>query len=180
MTDDDDEIPETDADDPFDDALALLPGNAPSRRGARRDRSREVANGIQLVKWRALGMTYEQIAEQAGYSDPATARHALMRALDRHEAENVAQLRTLENIAYDSDQRALRSIISDPETKPDIRIAAINARTRSAARHARLNGLDAPVRLAVTSPTQLELMQAMEEFREVVLGEVVDAESSTG
>src|SRR5512143_3246262 len=116
--------------------------------------------GIELVRLRADGLTYDQIAERAGYSDRSTARQAVLRVLDRHEVENVGQLRKLENLAHDAHVAVCRAISDNDSLPPEVRLKAIDTRTRPAARHARLNGLDAPQQIAVTSITQIELAQA--------------------
>jgi predicted transcriptional regulator len=144
------------------------------------DTATDRANAIRLLTLRAARMTYAQIAEEMGYSDGSAARHALMRALDRHEAENVVQLRQLENLALDTDERAIRAIISDTNLKPEQRIRAVDARTRLSARRSRMNGLDAPVKVEVSASIQQELQAALEEYLsaargvETVTGEVTE------
>lgn len=139
------------------------------------DTAADRATAIRLLTLRTAGMTYEQIAEEVGYSDRGTARHALMRALDRHEAESVTQLRAIENMRLDSDERVLRSIISSTSQPVADRLRAIDARTRLSARRARMNGLDAPQQLQVTSGAQAALHDALADLRTVVLGEVLDS-----
>lgn len=141
------------------------------------DTADQVARGARLVRLRAQRLTYAQIAEEEGYADAASARNALMRALKRHEAENVTELRALENLGLDTDERALRAIISDRGVKAEHRIAAVNARTRVSARRARLNGLDAPLQVQVSAGVAAELADALAEaealFTEVVPGMVL-------
>lgn len=140
------------------------------------DTATEIARGARLVRLRAQGLTYEQIAEEEGYSDKGAARHALIRALKRHEAENVTELRALENLRLDTDERALRRIITSSTSKPEHLIAAVNARTRLSARRARMNGLDAPLQVALSAGVAAELADALAEaeqvFTEVVPGMV--------
>lgn len=152
-----------------------------STRQGDQDQALDRATAIRLLTLRTQGLTYEQIAVEAGYSDHGAARNALMRALNRHEAENVAQLRTLENLRLDADERQLRAIVNDSEQKPAIRIRAIDARTRLSARRARMNGSDAPQQLVVSSGAYLEVQEALAALRARVLpdddtvpGEVTD------
>lgn len=135
----------------------------------------EVARGARLLRMRASRMSYDQIAQIEGYSDRASARNALMRALARHEAENVTELRTLENLALDDDERTLRTIIADRDVSPALRIRAIDSRTRLSARRSRLNGLDAPIQVALSAGVASDLADALAEAEAVLIrGEVLD------
>jgi hypothetical protein len=165
-----------------DDDLGAVPLPPASTRHGQpgHDQAMEYANGARLLALRASGFTYPQIAKETGYADGHNARDALLRALARHEAANATELRAIENEAYDADIRVLRRIITDPNAKPETRIAAINARTRAAARHARMNGLDAPQQIAVTAATQVELEQLLATFTTDVLGEVIDVHDEPG
>lgn len=131
--------------------------------------------GIGLLRDRAAGMTYAQLAEAHGYATSSGARQALLRALDRHEAERANELRAIEHHAYLADQRVLRTIISDPNKPTAQRLRAIDTRTRSAARYARLMGLDAPVQVAISAGVQADLADALAELSEV-LGDTVPGE----
>lgn len=137
------------------------------------DQAQDRAVGIRLLTHRANRMTYAQIAEVEGYADASGARMALLRALARHEAESAHELRTIENMALDTDERALRTIISNPALPGKDRVAAVNARTRLSARRARLNGLDAPVQIAVGAGSLAELDDALTLLEEIVKGQVV-------
>lgn len=141
------------------------------RQGSRgHDQAVERGNAIQLLTWRAERMTYAEIAEKAGYANASGARQALIRALDRHEAENVQELRTLENLALDRDELTLSAIITNTSLPAKDRIAAINARTRLSARRSRLNGLDAPMQLQVSSGAEARIRSALADARTLVLG----------
>lgn len=158
---------------PVDPTAGLDLPTAGERRGdPGHDQAMERANAVRLLTLRAARMTYAQIAEELGYADASGARNALLRALDRHEAENVAQLRTLENLSMDTDERALRVIIGDPATPVRERVAAIRARTQLGARRSRLNGLDAPIQVALSAGVEAELADALAEVGAVVFGTV--------
>lgn len=151
-----------------DDDLPTLPPASQSQGNPGHDSADRVARGAELLRLRMLGMSYDQIAEQAGYSDKGAARHALMRALDRHEAENAAQLRHIENLRLDADERVLRSIIGDASLSASARIRAIDSRTRLSARRARMNGLDAPVAVQISAGVAAGLEDALRELDEAV------------
>lgn len=127
--------------------------------------------GTAMIEDYAFGLTYEQLAEKHGYSDRGSARGALLRALDRHEAEAARHLRVVENARYELDQRVLRAVIADRDKPTLERIRAIEARTRSSARNARLNGLDAPQQLVVSSGAVAQVTDALAALEELVLGE---------
>lgn len=129
------------------------------------DTALERATGIRLLTLRTQGLTYEQIAQEMGYADGSGARHALRRALDRHEAEAAADLRHIENMRLDADERALRGIIGNAQAPAKDRIAAVNSRTRVSARRARLNGLDAPIAVTLSAGVSADLADALAEAR---------------
>lgn len=138
------------------------------------DTALEYARGARLLRLRAARMTYAQIAQTEGYADAAGARNALIRALQRHEAENVTELRALENLALDDDERALRTIITNGELPATLRIKAIDSRTRLSARRSRLNGLDAPIQVALSAGVAADLDDALAEAEAVLVrGEVI-------
>lgn len=150
------------------DALAALPPASELRGDPGHDQAMDRMRGVALMKDKALGFTYTEMAQRHGYNDHSAVRQALLRALDRHEADSAATLRAVENERYELDQRALRLLIADTTLSADKRIRAIDARTRSAARHARLNGMDAPVQVQLSAGIQAELSDALEELAEVM------------
>lgn len=151
-----------------DDDQTRLPPASERQGNPGHDSALNVATGAELLRLRMLGMTYDQIAEQAGYSDKGAARHALMRALDRHEAENAAELRQIENLRLDADERVLRAIIADSNLPVSARIRAVDSRTRLSARRARMNGLDAPVAVQISAGVQAAMEDALRELDEAV------------
>ena len=152
----------------------VLPPASQSRGEPGHDSATEVARGARLLRLRAARMTYEQIATELGYADKAAARNALMRALARHEAENVTELRALENLALDADERVLRAMITDANVPAATRLRAIDSRTRLSARRSRLNGLDAPIQVALSAGVQADLEDALAEAEAVLVrGEVI-------
>ena len=172
MTDDQTRRDEMDA------ALDAIPPASEAHGQAGHDTAGELARGARLLRLRAARMTYDQIATEMGYSDKAAARNALIRALQRHEAENVTELRTLENLALDADERVLRSVIQDSQAAPALRVKAIDSRTRLSARRSRLNGLDAPIQVAISAGVAADLDDALAEAEAVLVrGEVLASSS---
>lgn len=154
-----------------------LPPASEARGQHGHDTATELARGARLLRLRAARLSYDQIAAELGYSDRGAARNALVRALQRHEAENVTELRALENLALDDDERVLRTIIADRDLAPALRLKAVDSRTRLSARRSRLNGLDAPIQVALSAGVAADLADALAEAEAVLVrGEVLHRE----
>lgn len=69
---------------------------ARTRRGRHRDRALAAYRRARAVELRARGLTYEQVAQEVGYTSRATAYNAISEALEVRQAEGVEQLRRLE------------------------------------------------------------------------------------
>jgi hypothetical protein len=79
------------------------------REGVRPEPATEVvdAGEAQAVQLRTQGWTYEAIAQKLGYTSRATVFAIVRKALDAHEAEEVARLRALETARLDRLQASL-------------------------------------------------------------------------
>jgi hypothetical protein len=144
------------------------PGPASQDRGAPgHDLAEASARRAQAVTMRLSGLTYEQIAERLGYADKSAVRHTVLRALDRREAARVDELRDVENARLDRANAALWPAVLKGDPK------SVDTFIRLSARRARLNGLDAPQQIAVTSGLQADFADTLAGLQEVVLGEVV-------
>lgn len=156
-------------------AAAAIDYPATDRQGQPgKDAATEHGNAIRLLRMRTAGMSYAQIAAEAGYAHKSGARQAIMRALERVEAENVAELRALENARLDEDELALRAIIRGAQTSPGMRIRAVDARVRLSARRSRMNGLDAPTKVDLSSGVRRELNDALSELEQLIMAETDD------
>lgn len=165
--------------DAWDDLIDALPPASEDRGVPGHDLSRAVARRAQAVRLRLSGATYEQIAQTAGYSHRAAARNAVRRSLTRYEAENVAELRALENARMDADEMVLRGILANSAVPVTEQIQAVNARIRLSARRAALNGLDAPTQVQVSGADLQQLDDALTLVRDVVMGQVVTDDADT-
>lgn len=164
--------PETDA---LLDALEVLPPAHEDHGGyTGHELARAAARRTMAVRLRLSGATYQQIADQCGYSNKSNARQVVLRALTRLEVESVGELRALENARLDADEMVLRSIIAKGSNKPADRIRAIDSRLRLSARRARLNGLDAPLQVALSAGVTASLEDALAEAEALIRGEVID------
>ena len=98
----------------------------------------------QALALRKTGATYEQIAAHLGYSSRQSANRAVLRLLAAHEAENVADLRTLENMRLDDLLFAVYKAALGGD------LGAIDRALRIMERRAKLLGLDAPVKQEIS------------------------------
>ena len=155
-------------------------GPASAQRGAPgQERVGATARRIQAIEMRLSGMTYQAIADSLGYSDPSDARSLIMRAIDRVEARQVDELRDLEGARLDRMTRIVWAILADRDQTSENRMKAVDRALRISERRARLYGLDAPVRVSVSSGAMAELEDALAALAEVVEGEVVPGDDDS-
>ena len=75
--------------------------------GRHRNHALAAARRTKAVQLRTQGWTYEAIAQRLGYTSRATVFAIVRKALDTHEAEEVARLRSLETARLDRLQASL-------------------------------------------------------------------------
>ncbi len=135
------------------------------------DTARSDARACEL---RSAGQTYQQIADELGYSDPSAAKKAVDRALASAVAEPAGRLRTLELARLDAAlQVAFRvlheehvaasfgKLIIDPRTGKPVRdngpnLQAIDRIVKIGERRAKLLGLDAAVKVEAVTVDAVE------------------------
>jgi len=123
---------------------------------------------------RTDGRTYQQIADDLGFTDPSAARKSVERALAAVVAEPAGRLRTIELARLDAatakafdvlnrDHIVVNNgrVIMDPATGRPLRddgptLAAIDRIVRLSERRARLCGLDAAVKVEAITVDQVE------------------------
>ena len=94
----------------------------------------------EVVKLRRGGLTWDLIAERAGYKSASSALAAYHRAAKRAVQEDVEQIRKIESERLDIAQSAIwGSVLSG-------NISAVTALIRIQERRAKLLGLDQPIR----------------------------------
>jgi predicted transcriptional regulator len=116
-------------------ALAELP----RVNGRHRNLGLAAIRRIRAVELLASGCTYQQVADQLGYTSRGTAYAVVAKALREQTAEAVADLRDLENARLD----ALQVALWDAAMTGDVRSATVIVKIVQARVH--LNGLE-PVR----------------------------------
>lgn len=163
----------------LEEALRALPPARQAQGDPGHDQAGEYLRGIKLIRLRRARLTYAQIAAEMGYYDASAARQALLRALDRHEADDARTLRILENHALDADESTLRGIIGNTQASAAERIRAVDARTRLSARRSRLNGLDAPIQVAISAGVEADLADALTDLAAILAETGVDVVPGT-
>lgn len=104
----------------------------------------------QTLRFRSLGWTYRQVAEQMG-CDTSTAQRRCLRALASIPAEAVHEYRALELERLDALLTVAMEKALDPNNKSAL--FAMDRALAIADRRAKLLGLDAPIRSQVETVT---------------------------
>jgi len=95
----------------------------------------------EVVKLRRGGLTWDLIAQRVGYSHPASARDAYMRASARIVRDDVEEIRRVEQDRLDMAQTAIWSKVLQGDTQ------AVNTLIRIMERRAKMFGLDQPTKI---------------------------------
>ena len=122
----------------------MAKGRTPALTPQQADRYREV------VRMRAAGVTFDEIAKQVGYKSRSGAKEAYDRALKLYGQEAVADLRFLEGERLEQLwRRVFARIIAEPDMTTAEMTSLVNAAVKVSARKASLFGLDAPRQVEV-------------------------------
>ena len=136
------------------------------------DAATQEARGARMVRMRVMGATYAQIAHAEGYTDPATARNAVLRTLRRHASEAVTDLRAVEDERLDLGLARVIPLLSHED--PNVVLRAHNELVKNSKRRADLHGLDAPKQIVLSAGVQADLERALADLENVVMGEATD------
>ncbi len=155
--------------------MAKIGANQPRAGRGRFVRTPETAErDAKACALRAEGLTYDAVAKQMGYADPATARNAVQRALMAIVEPSAARLRTLELARLDlllgkawSVLKAEHIVVSQGRVMGDPRtgepmvdhgpvLQAIATVLKIMERRAKLMGLDAPVKVEAITVDQID------------------------
>lgn len=121
------------------------------------DRIDHRARAAEATRLRAEGLPYREIADRLGYSSENAANKAVLALLRRTEAEAVADLRALEAERLDHLTRVtLEGITASAQSGQGLSAPLVSAAVRISERRARLLGLDAPQRLEMASPVDID------------------------
>lgn len=141
-----------------------LPESESGDRSAREQRN--AARRIEAMSLLLAGLSYDQIGERLGIT--ADSAHELIaRNLERANNRAVEELRLVENARLDRAQAAIWGQVLQGDLK------AVDTFLRISSRRSKLNGLDAPQKIALSANVRVEMEQALTDLR-VILGETVD------
>lgn len=136
-------------------------------RSASASKEMREARRIEAMSLKLAGASYEAIGERLGIA-PQSVRALIARNLERADNRLVEEMRAIENARLDRAQAAIWKRVLDGE------LDAVRTYLQISARRAKMNGLDAPQRIALSANVRVEMEQALDELKHVVLGEVVD------
>ena len=107
----------------------------------------------EVVRLRAVGLTFERIADRVGYESRQGAFEAYKAAVKMWGQETVNELRLVENERLDNLWRATMGQLETAQRAGDTNavLSSINTAIRVGNRRAALNGLDAPRQLEVAA-----------------------------
>lgn len=157
--------------------MALPPPAEDAKGWVNHDIARVTARRIQAIRLRVEHRwSYERIAAHLGYNDKSAAYRAIDNALKQVLTEDVGVLRAMDNATLDELHATwwprARGYDTDGNPLPDgPDLDASKHILDIQARRARLNGLDAPVQVAISSGAAAELADALADLHQIVLGE---------
>ncbi len=102
----------------------------------------------RAVHLRAMGWTFQLIADDVGYSNNSAACKAVKALLARADVESADEMRAVQNEQLRMQVLALMPLVASGD--PEQIVKAAPALTRVLERVSKLNGLDAPVRSEVS------------------------------
>lgn len=124
------------------------------------------ARRAQALSFRLAGLSWEQIGQRLNIS-PQGATDMVNRTLTRAENRLVEEMRDLEGQRLDRAQLAIWSKVLDGDPR------AVDTFLRISARRAKLFGLDAPTKVALSLEIRQEMDEALARLEKVILGEVI-------
>ena len=134
----------------------------------------------EVIRLRALGLSFQAIAERLGYAGRSGAREAYSQAIKLWGSEAVEELRVVENERLDHLHRTIMTQIEQAarnnETSPGEVSTLVNRAINISRRRAALNGLD-PARKHEISGVDGEAIQT--DVGEMLRARLASMEAST-
>lgn len=128
----------------------------------------------EAMRLRGLGLSWEAISTRQGYSDRNGSRKLVERYAQALLAEQAEHMRATWNETHRLQLSSAAAIMADPNSAPLVKLRANDTITRIARSSAKLNGLDAPIRIEVGDAARAAVEQALSLLEDTVLGEVTD------
>lgn len=138
------------------------------------DRINALLRAAEAMRLRAMGLSWTVISERQGYSDRNGSRQLVERYATDLLAEQQEQMRATWNETHRLQLASAAAIMADPNATPLVKLRASDTITRIARSSAKLNGLDAPIRIEVGDAARAAVEQALSLLEDTVLGEVTD------
>lgn len=129
---------------------------------------------IALQAYQTEG-TWQAAADAAGFSSKGAAYRAAMNLLSRRADTTIVELRAEANERHAKKIAMLEDVIFDLDADLGDRLRAVAEHTRAEARHARFNGLDAPMQVQVSSGAINRLQDVLADATATVMGLVVES-----
>jgi orotate phosphoribosyltransferase-like protein len=108
----------------------------PRVNGRHRNLALAAVRRVKAVELKASGCTYQQVADELGYTSRGTAHNVVAKALREQTTEAVDSLRDLENARLDSLQHALWEAAMAGD------VSAVNSIVQIVGARVRLNGME--------------------------------------
>ena len=106
-----------------------------------RSKSKALLKTSKAVKLFAEGKNFDDIARHVGYANRGTAHRVVTKALEARVADDIDQLRMMEQDRLNDILSGLWGIIDDPATSPSDKIASLSAALKISERRCKLLGL---------------------------------------
>lgn len=136
-------------------------GDRSASKPDRIDTRQRAAEAVQL---RAEGLTYQEIADQLGFTTENAANKAVLNLLRRTETEAADTLKALEVRRLDLLwSKTIRGITRSETSQQGLSAALVSAAVRVSERRSRLLGLDSPTQIEDVSQTA-DLQAAVQEI----------------
>lgn len=129
-----------------------------------RDQARFLSRVEYATRLRIRRLPWAEVARRAGYADKGAACTAVLGYMRRRADESAAELREQESAALDYAAGLLTDRLHEPRVQ--------DTWLRNRARYAALNGLNAPVQVALSSGAQAAMLDALAELDSLVMGSV--------
>ena len=127
-----------------------------------RSKRQQRARRVEVLSLKLAGVSTAQIADRMGIQ-PDTVRKLINRTLRTAENRAVEEMRELENARLDRAQAAIWSQVLAGDYR------AVMVFLQISARRARLNGLDSPTKIDLSSDVRSEMERALANLERVVL-----------
>lgn len=118
------------------------------------------AKALEAVRLRRNGMTYQEVADEIGYSSKSSAFEAVKRGLAEVRdltAEEAEELRTLEAMRLDGALQVAWAIMEDEDAGNETRLKAVDRVVKTSESRRKLFGLDGPIKINLSGDEDVKV-----------------------